>query len=730
MKPLSSNMSLVGACGAGTLLLTLAACGGGNSGDTGSGSASPPVTAQSITVAGDASQVLVGSKPVTLTSTLATPASVIWSIAEGPGTLSASTGASVTYAPPAAGVGANTAVVIKASAGEASKTYRMTVYPDPGEPGLSLIAGTLGSIGNLDGTGTAARFADITDMAADNAGNLLVLDAGGLRKVTAAGQVSAIEMPISSPLNPVSVSVAPDNTAYLARRAGANQLHVLKLLPDNSVQPFLTAAQTDQSLRRIVAGAQGLFLIGNAHISTVGANGTAGILIGKEEDSSAPCRDGTGADARLGVINDAVLDAAGNLIILACSSVRKVTPAGVVTTLAGDLTGSGTPRDGVGAAAHFGNYRASVAIDKSGNIRVIDFDQPVPGQGEPSLPYRVRQVGAGGVVTTLASGTLPQFRQGWPGFVGPAPYGTASPLRQVRYLSDGTAIVARGAELRKLADDGTLSAFAGDEGDITEEVAGTVATARFITPRSASADLAGNLYVVDDVGDERTTAYKIAASGQVTKILDTNTTALPDDREPNQILAGPDGAVYITWFARRHPFDRYFSCSTQIYKLPAGGTPQLLAGGLGAIRSDAPRVDGLGAAADLCDANLLGFDADGNLYAADWSNSVAVYRKITPLGNVTTVGALPAGVGATADGYRYEGDPYKAVVYRVDARGAKTAVAGTAGQVGNRVGALPGSLLPQQTFPGSRDRMSVTVIGPRTLAVVSGGAVLKLVLPR
>ena len=432
------------------------------------------------------------------------------------------------------------------------------------------------------------------------------------------------------------------------------------------------------------------------------------------------------------MINDAVLDAAGNLIILACSSVRKVTPAGVVTTLAGDLAGGGTPRDGVGAAAHFGNYRASVAIDKGGNIRVIDFDQPVPGQGqaEPSLPYRVRKVGAGGVVTTLASGTFQQFRQGWSGFMGPAPYGTATALRQVRYLSNGTAIVARGAELRKLADDGTLSAFAGDEGDITGEVAGTVATARFITPRSASADLAGNLYVVDDVSDTRTTAYKIATSGQVSKILDTNTTALPDNREPNQILAGPDGAVYITWFARRQPYDRYLSCSTQIYKLSPGGTPQLLAGALGAIKSDGTRVDGPGAAADLCDANLLGFDADGNLYAADWSNSVAVYRQITPAGNVTTVGALPAGVGATADGYRYEGDPYQAVVYRVDAGGAKTAVAGTAGQVGNRIGALPGSLVPQQTFPGSRDRMSVTVIGPRTLAVVSGGAVLKLVLPR
>ena len=734
-----SHTALVRACGATALLVTLAACGGGggSNSDTGSGTVPPPpVTAQSITVAGDASQVLVGGKPVTLTATPAVAASIAWTIAEGPGTLSAASGASVTYVPPATGVSANTPVLIKATAGDASKTYRVTVHPDPGAPGLSLIAGTLGSVGVLDGVGTAARFYDINDIAADNAGNLLVLDSGSLRKVTAAGQVSTIDLPISSPTSLRSVSVAPDNTVYLATylatENGEQKFQVLKLLPDNSVQPFLTPAQTDQSLRRIVAGAQGLFLIGNAHISTVDANGNAGIMIGKEEDKTSPCRDGVGADARLGVINDAVLDAAGNLIVQACSSVRKVTPAGVVTTLAGDLTSSGTPKDGVGSAAHFANYQASVAIDKRGNIRVLDFDQPVTGQnpGEPGLPYRVRSVSAAGVVTTLASGTFHQFRQGWTGFGGLPPYGTASAMRQVRYLSDGRAIVARRAELSKLADDGTLSAFAGDEGDITEEVAGTVATARFISPRSVSADLAGNLYVVNDVNDERATAYKIATSGQVTRILDTATTPLPKG-EPYQILAGPDGAVYMTWFTRRTPYQRYFSCESQIYKLSAGGTPQLLAGDYSKlIRWDGPRVDGPGAVADFCEPDLRGFDADGNLYAVDQSNSVTVYRKITPEGNVTTVGAWPAGVGATLDGYSYYDYPNTAIVYRIDAAGVKTVVAGGGEGFGNRIDALPGNLLPQRTFPAIRYQRGVTVIGPRTLAVISGGAIIKVVLPR
>jgi hypothetical protein len=714
MNPPFSRTNLAGAA---TLLLTLAACGGGGA-DV--GVTAPPITAPSVTVTGEAIQVLAGGKPVTLNAAPVLGTNIAWTIVEGPGTLSAASGATVSYVPPAAGISANTTVRIKASAGDAAKTFRVTVYPDPGSPGLGLLAGVLGSQGNLDGAGPAARFNTINAIAPDASGNLLVVDGGlRLRKVGAAGAVTTIALPASWAIVN-DVSVAPDNTAYLLGLNGESKTEVLKLLPDNSAVPFLTLAQTGPSTKRIVAGPAGLFLIGNAQIATVGLDGSAGVAVGNEQDGAAPCRDGNGATARLGAINDATLDAAGNLIVLACSSVRKITPAGVVTTVAGDLTATGTPKDGVGAAAHFGNYQASVAIDQGGTIRVLDFDQPVANGDTSTIAYRLRKVAANGAVTTLASGT---YRHEMPA----APVaGWAYPVKWLRYLTDGTAIVSKGTELRKIADDGTLAAFAGDGGDITGEVTGPVATARFINPRSISADLAGNLYVLDAVTSQHSTAYKISAAGQVTKILDT-TLAAP--LAASEIIASPDGTVYMSQRRRVGKFDQPAYNAGAIYRLGADGVPQPFAGSAADALASAPRKDGQGAAADFYAITLLGFDADGNLYVEDQGNGALVYRRIDATGLVSTVAALPAGVGVAPDGYRYRADAGAGLVYRLEANGARTVVAGTAGLTGNRIGAAPGSLVASPTYWDAPLGLAVTPTGPRTLAIVSGGAVLKLVLP-
>ncbi|USX21744.1 hypothetical protein NHH82_06165 [Oxalobacteraceae bacterium OTU3REALA1] len=720
MNPPLSGINLARACGATTLFLTLAACGGGGGADVvATAPPPPPIVTPSVTVTGEASQVLVGGKPVTLNAAPVVGTTIAWTIVEGPGTLSAASGATVNYLPPAAGISANTTVRIKASAGDATKTFRVTVYPDPGAPGLGLLAGVLGSQGNLDGAGTAARFSTINAIAPDASGNLLVVDGGQrLRKVGAAGAVTTIALPASWPIF-TDVSVAPDNTAYLLGLDGESKTRVLKLLPDNSAVPFLTSEQTGQP-KRIVAGRAGLFLIGNAQIATVGLDGSAGVAIGNEQDGAAPCRDGNGATARLGAINDAALDAAGNLIVLACSSVRKITPAGVVTTLAGDLTATGTPRDGVGASAHFGNYQASVAIDQGGTIRVLDFDQPVANGDTSTIAYRLRMVAADGTVTTLASGT---YRHDTP---ATPVAGWAYPVKWLRYLTDGTAIVSKGAELRKIADDGTLAAFAGDSGDITGEVTGPVATARFVNPRSISADLAGNLYVLDEVTRQRTTAYKISTAGQVTKILDTT---LAPPLAASEIIASPDGTVYISQRRYVGKFDQPAYNAGAIYRLGADGVPQPFAGSTADALASAPRKDGQGAAADFYAITMLGFDADGTLYVEDQGNGALVYRRIDAAGLVTTVAALPAGVGVAPDGYRYRADSGAGLVYRLEASGARTVVAGTAGLSGNRIGAAPGSLIASPTHWDAPLGLAVTPTGPRTLAIVSGGAILKLVLP-
>jgi hypothetical protein len=700
------------------LSFTLAACGGGGS-DGGSAApppVPPPVVApptQSLTLSGDASEVLAGGKAVTLTATPAVAATIAWSL-EGPGALSATSGGSVSYTPPAAGVGANTPVAIKASAGDAAKTWRLTVYPDPGAPRLALIAGTLGSTGNLDGAAADARFTEITDLAADTLGNLYAIDDGRLRKVAANGQVSAVPLPISSLGAVNGVSVAPDNTVYLLLRNVAGERLVVKLLADGSTLPFLPPALTDQSTARIVAGNGKVYMIGNKHVSV--ADGVAsGLLAGAEEADTYPCRDGSGADARLGVINDAALDAGGNLLLQSCFSVRKIAPAGVVSTLAGGLERQAAPTDGSGAAAQFGDAAGSIAADRNGNIRELDFAQKYH-EGAAGLSYRLRKVDAGGVVSTLRRGEATPYQLRTDGS-----YGRPSPYKLVRYLADGTTIVATSAQLWKADAGGALSAYAGNEGDVVAEIAGTTATARFVNPRSLSADTVGNLYVLDDVDAALATAYKIAPDGTVTQIMRRG-----DFNQPSQIIVAPDGAIYLTKKARPFPYpDHWQYRGDTIYKLDAAGVPQLLAGSGLALLGGTPRVDGAGAAATFYSADPLGFDGDGNLYVQD----AELYRKVTPQGVVTTVAAPPAGVGVAPDGYRYVVDSLAGLVYRVAADGGKTVVAGAEGRDGNRIGALPGSLKATPAGSGAPASLAMTPTGPGSFALISGGAILKLVVP-
>ena len=72
--------------------------------------------------------------------------------------------------------------------------------------------------------------------------------------------------------------------------------------------------------------------------------------------------------------------------------VRKITPAGVVTTLAGSTTD--------GAAASF-SIPTAVAVDSIGNVYVTEFDS-----------YMIRKITPAGVVTTLASSTTAGYADG------------------------------------------------------------------------------------------------------------------------------------------------------------------------------------------------------------------------------------------------------------------------------------------------------------------------------
>ena len=120
-------------------------------------------------------------------------------------------------------------------------------------------------------------------------------------------------------------------------------------------------------------------------------DGTVATLAGGVEGF----RDGQGTAARFNTPSGLALDATGNLYVADTGNhaIRKVTPDGVVTTLAG--TGSPGWRDGPGALAQF-DGPMGLAIDQAGRVIVAD-----------AYNDRIRAIAPDGQVTTLAGGALP-----------------------------------------------------------------------------------------------------------------------------------------------------------------------------------------------------------------------------------------------------------------------------------------------------------------------------------
>ena len=711
-------------CGA-TLLATLAACGGGGDG-TPPTVTPPPVTppvvaAQTISLSMPSSRI-IGNKPITLTAALGQAADVSWSLSDSSlGTLSAISGASVTYTPPPARPAGNTPLTITATSAGVSATARLVLASDPRQrSGLALLAGSLGGRGLIDGSATEARFNVIAAMDADGSGNLVVADLidnpdgttmTALRRVDPSGTASSITPQfflshghadgdtVHAQTGKVSgLAVAPNQDIYLVDTDGATRLRVLRA-------GQLVTLQTNTPGTRVVVDRGGLvYVYDDKHITRVAADGSSTLLAGGA--SAAAQVDGQGGAARFANITDATADAAGNLYVSDANTVRKVTPSGLVSTVAGLAGASQASLDGSGAAARFFEL-LSVTLDGDGNVQALD--QVVDAAG--NVNYAVRQVTPAGVTTTLARGAAPPFTG------VDAAKDTATRVVKLRFSPLlGRTLLAHTAQVDQLVG-GKAQQFSGLEGDSDHEVDGVGADARFVRLSRLAADLAGNVYALDfakpygGARDEDSSGLwlrKISVDGAVSTLVADPAFPL----KPNAMATDADGNIFVSAGARQVSLgDRN---GGGVFKVTPDGKVSLFAGA--AVPSAVgASTDSTGSAASFSAPQLEGIDVGGNLYLTDGGK----IRKVTPQAVVTTVAALPAGLKAAPNGYVYTADPVQNVIHVSDASGAVIGVVGVAGAQGTRLTALPAGL---------EHPTDIVPTGPNSFAVISGSAVLRLLL--
>ena len=391
----------------------------------------------------------------------------------------------------------------------------------------------------------------------------------------------------------------------------------------------------------------------NARIRKVSSGGIITTVAG----DGTCCFSGDGGpatSAQLQTPFGVAVDGSGNLFVsdLYGSRVRKVSPTGIVSTVAGDgsygLSGDGGP-----AVSAKLNAPTGVGVDGDGNVFIADYNN-----------RRIRKVSPSGIITTIAGdGTCCAW---YSGDGGPA---TNAPLIGPLGLSldnTGNLFLTDFGVIREVSPSGIITTVAGggkcylnpqDNSNRCDDGSPGAALSAMILPVGVAADGAGNLFIADRPGG--TLIRKVSSDGII------------------HVVAGKSGPCCFSG-------DRGLATNAQLndpssVATDAGGNLYIADSKNGLIRkvsSDGSINTVAGACSypdDIWAACGITVDRAGNVYASDNAGT----SKISPDGTRTKVADHGLGLAVDATGNLFIADQYNNVIHKVSPAGVTTTVAGT-----------------------------------------------------
>jgi len=390
---------------------------------------------------------------------------------------------------------------------------------------------------------------------------------------------------------------------------------------------------------------------------------------------------GDGGLALNAAISDAegvAFDSAGNIFLADANDhrIRKITPDGIISTVAGDGS-PGFRGDGGPAAASRLNTPYGIAVDGAGNLYIADLGN-----------NRVRKVGSDGTISTVP--------------------GTDSLLapRNVTLDATGSLYISEfnGHRVQHLRTDGVLEIIAGTGTAGFGGDGGSATDAQLSSPAGLAFDSAGNLYIADS-GNSR---IRRVAGGVMTTVLGPDASGNSPLYLPTAVAADGTGDLYIADSGNdRIQFltssglqstlpgagrdlaldgagNLYIASWSRLLQLTSALVLQTLAGdGSYSFRGDGASA----ASARLNGPVALALDSAGTLYIADRNNCRV--RLVTPSGIIGTAAgdgssgpastqlSFPAGVAVDDTGTVDIADQDNDRIQQMPAPGTIMTLAGT-----------------------------------------------------